>query len=231
MHVRCALSPIHCAQRRQLRGRQFELSSHKVKNGPRHVIERVECRARQTDKTELQRGCEAQPAHVSNTKLEAVVRAEGENLAVDVLVGSADTCSPFAEKREFPASATVHWQFVPRPMKDSHSPSDVSRPELPLESMDGRVATSSATTVSIPLGANGSSFPGAPPPERPASERIAKGMPAQPVSPHRSAADQLRARRTVRAVGAEADSPPRWIVVTAAPSHTKEARRRPTESR
>jgi hypothetical protein len=42
MRERCALSPIHCAQRRQLRGRQFELSSHKVKNGPRHVIERVE---------------------------------------------------------------------------------------------------------------------------------------------------------------------------------------------
>jgi hypothetical protein len=78
MREKSALSPRHCAQRRQLRGRQFELSSHKVKNGPRHVIERVECRARQADKTELQRRCEAQPARVSDTKLTPVVRAEGK---------------------------------------------------------------------------------------------------------------------------------------------------------
>src|ERR1019366_7994017 len=98
-------------------------------------------------------------------------------LAVDVLVGAADTCSPFAERLEFPALATAHWQCVPRPTMDSHSTSGGSRPELQRESMDGPVATSSATTVSIPLGANGSSFPGAPPPERPASERIVKGTP------------------------------------------------------
>src|SRR6266404_7525724 len=83
---------------------------------------------------------------------------------------------------------------------------------------DGRVATSSATTVSIPRGANGSLFPGAPPPERPASERIVKGTPARLVLPNPSAAAQHRARRTARAVGAETDSPLRSIVVIAAPS-------------
>src|SRR5260370_7648312 len=54
------------------------------------------------------------------------------------------------------------------------------------ESMDGRVATSSATTVSIPLGANRSSFPGPPPPERPASERIVKETPPLLVPPNQS---------------------------------------------
>jgi len=72
---------------------------------------------------------------------------------------------------------------------------------------------------------------GAPPPERPASERFLKGTPARHVSPNRSAAAQHLARRTVRAVGAETDSAPRSIVVTAAPSHTNEPRRRPTEPR
>jgi len=152
-------------------------------------------------------------------------------LAVDVLVGSADTCSLFAERLEFPASGTAHWQCAPRPTMDSHAPSGGSRPEPQPESMDGRVATSSATTVSIPLGANGSSFPGTPPPERPASERIVKGTPARLVSPNRSAAAQRGARRTVRAVGAETDSRPRSIVVIAAPSHTNEPRRRPTATK
>jgi len=50
--------------------------------------------------------------------------------------------------------------------------------------MGRRVATSSATTVFIPRGANGSLFPGAPSPERPASERIVKGTPARLVLPN-----------------------------------------------
>jgi len=98
-------------------------------------------------------------------------------LAVDVLVGWAYTYSRFAGRLEFPASRTAQWQCVLRPTMDSDSLSGRSRPEPQPESMDGPVATSSATTVSIPLGAIGSSFRALPRPAPPASRRSAIGKP------------------------------------------------------
>src|ERR1022692_2225419 len=89
-----------------------------------------------------------------------------------------------SERLEFPASAGVHWRCVPRPTWDSRSPSGGSGPESQAESAVGRVRTSTARIISIPLGANGSSSRGAPRPERPASERIVIGMPERAVRPN-----------------------------------------------
>src|ERR1700676_988260 len=74
-------------------------------------------------------------------------------LSADAPVVATGTCSPSVETAEFPALRGAHRQCVPRPTKDSHSPSGGSGPGPAAESAVGPVGGSVGRKISIPFGA------------------------------------------------------------------------------